>query len=100
LSETVSLDDWGEIVKAAVTAAKEADGKARDWLCRYPIGERPLTLTDLATDEAADLGAEQDILERMAKRQKARDFLQTYDGREMDQARKQLQRLPDQQQLS
>ncbi|HKB36037.1 MAG TPA: hypothetical protein VKD72_06255 [Gemmataceae bacterium] len=95
LSEAVTLDDWQEIVQAAVAAAKQGDGKARDWLCRYLIGEKPLTLTDLAADEATALGADQDILERMAKRQKDRDFLETFDGREMDQARKQLQRVAD-----
>ncbi len=93
LSESVSLDDWREIVRAAVAAAKQGDAKARDWLCRYLVGEKPPTLTDLAADEAAELGAEQDILERLAKRQKARNYLETFDGREMDQARKQLQRL-------
>ena len=96
LSEAVTLEDWREIVKAAVTGAKQGDTKARDWLCRYLLGERSMTLTDLAADEASELSAEQDILERMAKRQKNRNYLETYDGREMDQARKQLQRLAGQ----
>jgi hypothetical protein len=98
LSEAVTPGDWRETVKAAVAAAKHGDGKARDWLCRYLVGEKPQTLTDLAADDAAELGAEQDILERMAKRHKARDSTETYEGRQMDQARKQLERLTDQQQ--
>jgi hypothetical protein len=62
------------------------------------IGEKPLTFTDLAADESAELGAERDILEQMVKRQKSRDFIETYDGHELDQARKQMQRLAHQQQ--
>ena len=93
LSESVTLDDWREIVKAALAAAKQGDGKARDWLCRYLIGEKPLTLTDLAADEAAELGAERDILERIAARQRVRDFGEMFDGSQLDQARKILQKL-------
>jgi hypothetical protein len=98
LSEAVTLDDWQEIVKTAVTAAKQGDGKARDWLCRYLLGEKPLTLTDLAADEASELGAERDILECMAKRQKDRAFIETFSGSEIEQARKKLQKLARQQQ--
>src|SRR3954469_20378462 len=63
LSEAVTVSDWQEIVKAAVAAAKDGDGKARDWLCRYLIGENPLSLTALAADEAAEVDAERDIIE-------------------------------------
>src|SRR6516225_4348255 len=74
LSEAVSLDDWREIVKATAEAAKKGDGKARNWLTRYLLGEKPISLADLAADEAAEVGAERDILESLVRRQKARDF--------------------------
>jgi hypothetical protein len=93
LSDAVSLDDWRDIVQAAVAAAKEGDGKARDWLTRYLVGENPLTLTDLAADEAAELGAERDILERMARRAGAWSHLEPCNGGELAWAQKQLQKL-------
>jgi hypothetical protein len=93
LSDAVSLDDWRDVVQAAVVAAKEGDGKARDWLTRYLVGENPLTLADLAADEAAELGAERDILERMARRAEERNFRELCNGGELDRARTQLQKL-------
>jgi hypothetical protein len=39
LSETVSLDDWRTIVRAAVDKAKKGDFKAREWLTRMLIGD-------------------------------------------------------------
>jgi hypothetical protein len=92
LNDAVTLDDWKDIVKAAVQAAKEGDGKARGWLTRYLIGTDPLSLTDLAADEAAELGTERDILERMAKRAQHRNFVELYSSHELDQAKKQLQK--------
>lgn len=53
LSDAVSLDDWREVVQAALIAAKEGDPRARDWLTRYLIGESPLSLTALAADDFA-----------------------------------------------
>ena len=35
---TVSLEDWGEVVKTALEHAKEGDAKARTWLSGYLIG--------------------------------------------------------------
>jgi hypothetical protein len=97
LSTAVPLEEWREIVKAAVAAAKQGDAKARDWLCRYLIGEKPLTLTDLAADEAVELDAERDILERMARREKDRTHIETYSRAEIGRARHQLQKLTQQQ---
>jgi hypothetical protein len=72
LSATVSLEDWRAIVQAAVASAKDGDAKAREWLARYLLGEKPLTLTALAADEAAGLDAERDILESLADRDENR----------------------------
>src|SRR5262245_53968910 len=87
------LDEWREIVKAAVAGAKEGDGKARDWLGKYLIGGSPLSLTDLAADEAAQPDAEQDILVRLVRRTKDRDFLERFSAAEVEQARRLLKRL-------
>jgi hypothetical protein len=92
LSDDITLDDWKDIVKAAVTAAKQGDGKARDWLTRFLVGSNPLSLTDLAADETAELGAERDIIERMAKRAKDRNFVEVYSGADLDRAEKQFRR--------
>ena len=74
LSEAVPLDAWREIVAAAVEKAKAGDAKARDWLARYLLGEKPMTLTDLAADEAGGFGVERDIEDRMMERRKGREI--------------------------
>src|SRR3954452_16912219 len=65
LSEAVTLAEWQEIVRSAVLAAKQGDGKARDWLTRYLLGEKPPPLTELAAGEISGGGAEQDIARRI-----------------------------------
>src|SRR5262249_55014346 len=35
LSDAISLEDWQDIVKTAVAAAKQGDSRARDWVTRY-----------------------------------------------------------------
>ncbi len=39
LGEAVTVDDWHEIINAAVSAAKSGDARARDWLSRYLLGD-------------------------------------------------------------
>jgi len=41
LSEAVTLDDWKEIARAAVAAAKAGDAAARKWLSDYLLGVNP-----------------------------------------------------------
>ena len=74
LSEAVPLDAWREIIAAAVEKAKAGDAKARDWLARYLLGEKPMTLTDLAADEAGGFAVERDIEDRMMERRKGREL--------------------------
>ncbi|MGJ0492178.1 hypothetical protein [Methylobacter sp.] len=49
LLETVTLEDWGDVVKSAVAAAKQGDTQARAWLAQYlvgkPAGKAPTPLT-------------------------------------------------------
>lgn len=48
-----SLDDWREIIEAAVLEAKAGDAKARAWLARYLVGQ-----PEAATPRLAQLAAE------------------------------------------
>jgi hypothetical protein len=49
LLETVTLNDWQDVVGAAVSAAKQGDAQARAWLAQYligkPAGKAPTPLT-------------------------------------------------------
>jgi hypothetical protein len=49
LLETVTLEDWRDVVKSAVAAAKQGDTQARAWLAQYlvgkPAGKAPTPLT-------------------------------------------------------
>ena len=74
LGEAVTLDDWRDVVRAAVEAAKAGDARARDWLARYLIGEGPAKLIDLAADEAEGIDADRDIAGHMADRRRFREL--------------------------
>jgi uncharacterized protein (DUF2384 family) len=53
LKESVSLTQWKKIAKRAVDDAMQGDAKARDWLSKYLIGDKPLiaiTMTDPMSD--------------------------------------------------
>jgi hypothetical protein len=63
LADAVSLETWREICRATVERAKAGDPKARDWLARYLIGEKPMKLISLAADEQAAHSPE-DAIER------------------------------------
>ena len=49
LLDTVSLDDWKEVVTSTLQAAKDGDSSARMWLAQYlvgkPEGKAPTPLT-------------------------------------------------------
>jgi hypothetical protein len=49
LLETVTLDDWEDVVSSALSAAKRGDAQARAWLAQYlvgkPAGKAPTPLT-------------------------------------------------------
>lgn len=51
-SEALSLEEWKEIVARAVYDAVNGDGKAREWLTRYALGDgKPGALLELAALE-------------------------------------------------
>jgi hypothetical protein len=49
-AEAVSPADWRAIIGKAVADAKAGDGKARDWLSKYLVGDEPLALVELAEE--------------------------------------------------
>ena len=63
LSESVSLDDWREVCKRAVADARKGDGKARDWLTGYLLGDAPapMRLIDLAVRDVLGVDVEAEI---------------------------------------
>ena len=44
IGEVVSIDDWREIASRAVADAKSGDARAREWLGRYLVGDRPVEI--------------------------------------------------------
>jgi hypothetical protein len=70
LGERVPLDAWRGIVDRAVRDAMNGDHLARQWLSKYLLGEKPLSLTTLAADEEAGVGARHDVATEMAWRAK------------------------------
>ena len=51
LGDTITLDDWREVVVRAVSDAKRGDARARDWLTKYLVGNEPPQLVELAARE-------------------------------------------------
>ena len=68
MCEAVSLADWKKIVSKAVEDAKDGDGKARDWLGRYLIGDRQ-------TDDSRRAVAKNVGAKRRAERNRSTAFL-------------------------
>jgi hypothetical protein len=68
ISDALPLDTWREIVEKAIADAKAGDAKAREWLTRHVIGDKPMSLFDLAAKEAGGNTVEREI-ERQAKSQ-------------------------------
>lgn len=50
-NESLTVEDWEAIVRRAVKDAKAGDGKARDWLTRYALGNEPPSLAELPLRE-------------------------------------------------
>lgn len=56
LGEAVGIDTWREVVVRAVTDAKAGDGKAREWLAKYLIGDATTNTPEV--DAEAELARE------------------------------------------
>lgn len=73
LGDSVSLNDWREIVCRAVQDAKDGDSKSRDWLARFLLGSAPPTLLSIAAEEqreADENDAHEDEIDREATKQR------------------------------
>jgi hypothetical protein len=67
LLDTVSLEDWQDVVSSALVAAKQGDAQARAWLAQYlvgkPAGKAPTPLTVVVQQ----LNGENPLVNRLSK---------------------------------
>lgn len=67
LLDTVTLDDWQEVVSNTLVAAKQGDAQARAWLAQYlvgkPAGKAPTPLTVVVQQ----LNGDNPLVNRLAK---------------------------------
>lgn len=61
ISEACPPDAWREVVDRAVADAKQGDHQARAWLGKYVLGEKPISLLDLAAAEARGLAPDDEV---------------------------------------
>jgi hypothetical protein len=66
LLETVTLEDWQDVVSSTLAAAKQGDAQARAWLAQYlvgkPVGKAPTPLTVVVQQ----LNGENPLVNRLA----------------------------------
>src|SRR5271169_4674847 len=67
LLDAVPLEDWREVVRATVAAAKGGDATARAWLAQYLIGKPGLTAPAPLTVVVQQLSGRDPLTERLAK---------------------------------
>lgn len=67
LSEAVTLDAWRSVIEAAIAQARNGDDKARAWLSKYCLGEKHISLLDLAAQDVASISTDEAIA-RQARR--------------------------------
>ena len=67
LLDAVRLEDWREVVRATVAAAKDGDATARAWLAQYLIGKPTLTAPAPLTVVVQQLSGRDPLAERLAK---------------------------------
>jgi hypothetical protein len=92
LNEAVSLEDWQAVVRAAVTQAKEGDGKAREWLARYLLGTDPPPLPELFVDDVVAGGAiGRELLKALIQHVKESRYRDRFEADELQEATRLLQ---------
>jgi len=68
LLETVTLEDWQEVIASTLSAAKQGDAQARAWLGQYlvgkPAGKAPTPLTVVVQQ----LNGENPLVNRLSQR--------------------------------
>jgi NAD(P)H-dependent flavin oxidoreductase YrpB (nitropropane dioxygenase family) len=67
LLDTVTLDDWQDVVRSTLVAAKQGDAQARAWLAQYlvgkPAGKAPTPLTVVVQQ----LNGDNPLINRLSK---------------------------------
>ncbi len=67
LLDTVTLEDWEDVVSSALSAAKQGDAQARAWLSQYlvgkPTGKAPTPLTVVVQQ----LNGDSPLINKLAK---------------------------------
>ena len=67
LLDTVTLDDWRDVVAGALNSAKEGDPQARAWLAQYLVGKPETKAPTPLTVLVQQLNGADPIAERLAK---------------------------------
>ena len=66
LLDTVTPDDWREVVAATLAAAKQGDAQARTWLAHYLIGKPTTEAPSALTVLVQQLNGSDPVAERLA----------------------------------
>ena len=66
LLDTVTPDDWREVVAATLAAAKRGDAQARAWLAHYLIGKPTTEAPSALTVLVQQLNGSDPVAERLA----------------------------------
>ena len=67
LLDTVTLDDWRDVVAGALNSAKEGDPQARAWLAQYLVGKPETKAPTPLTVVVQQLNGADPVAERLAK---------------------------------
>lgn len=67
LLDTVTLEDWRNVVAATVAAAKAGDPSARAWLAQYLVGKPGATAPAPLTVVVQQLTAHDPLVEKLAR---------------------------------
>ncbi len=98
LLDTVTLDDWREVVAGALQAAKAGDSSARAWLAQYlvgkPEGKAPTPLTvvvqrwsgdDPVTDQLARPIIDRDMFPSLLGNEETKENIRSLIAKELAQ---------------
>jgi hypothetical protein len=67
LLDTVTLEDWQDVVSNALAAAKQGNAQARAWLAQYLVGKPAGKAPTLLTVVVQQLNGNNPLVEKLAK---------------------------------
>ena len=67
LLESVTLDDWKDIIASTVEAAKAGDSAARNFLAQYLVGRPEMRAPEPVTVVVQQLSGHDPVVERLAR---------------------------------